>query len=352
MKNNLPLSLPLSLPLGALMIDIEGTFLTDLDKKRLSDARVGGIILFSRNFESPKQLTQLTAEIHCLRHPRLLITIDHEGGRVQRCRQGFTRLPSMQGLGNLWAKNSAEAQNAAEKIGFVLAADLRLCGVDFSYTPVLDLDWQKCAAIGDRAFSTDPKIVVALAEKLIQGLARAGMQSCGKHFPGHGFVSADSHHETPVDTRSLEELADDLYPFQTLNNKLAALMPAHIIFPAVDKAQTACFSALWHAFIREKMGFKGIVFSDDLSMQGAKMAGNVTNRVKAAQEAGCDMLLVCNSGNAVDEVLQNWHPPENLGLSKRIEALLPATKINENVKNTEDYQEGVRYCAMLTQTDV
>ena len=263
------------LPPGPLMIDIAGHELTDLERERLRHPLVGGLILFSRNYQSPAQLSSLTAEVHALRSPPLLIAIDHEGGRVQRCREGFTRLPPMRRLGELWDSDAPAALEAAKNIGYVLAAELRACGVDLSFTPVLDLDWGRSGVIGDRAFHADPQAVIALAGALIQGLRQAGMAACGKHFPGHGWVEADSHHQLPVDERSLTELAPDIEPYRQL--PLDAVMQAHVIYTTVDK-NTSCFSSKWNDYLRNDINFKGVIFSDDLSMQAAGVVGDVVAR--------------------------------------------------------------------------
>ena len=314
----------LNLPRGPLMIDIAGTELTADDGRRLAHPLVGGLILFARNYASPAQLKALTAEVHALRSPELLIAIDHEGGRVQRCREGFTRLPAMRQLGVLWDEDAASAREAATAIGYVLATELRACGVDLSFTPVLDLDWERCPAIGERAFHRDPAVVVELAGALIDGLRRAGMAACGKHFPGHGWAQADSHYALPVDERSLPELAGDIEPYRRL--PLAAVMPAHVIFPALDE-KTACFSEKWHSFLRNDIKFDGVVFSDDLSMQAASVAGDVVARVQAAWTAGCDMLLVCNAPDSVDDVLGRWPGAVDAERSARIARLMPSIPV-------------------------
>ena len=314
----------LNLPRGPLMIDIDGTELTADDRRRLSHPLVGGFILFARNFASPEQLKALTAEVHALRRPELLIAIDHEGGRVQRCREGFTRLPAMRRLGALWNDDPAAAREAATAIGYVLAAELRACGVDLSFTPVLDLDWGRCPAIGERAFHRDPQVVIELAGALIDGLRRAGMAACGKHFPGHGWAQTDSHYTLPVDERTLAELAGDIEPYRRL--PLSAVMPAHVIFPALDD-KTSCFSEKWHSFLRNDIKFDGVVFSDDLSMQAASVAGDVVARVQAAWAAGCDMLLVCNSTSAVDDVLERWPGAVEAERSARVARLMPSIPV-------------------------
>ena len=297
------------LALGPLMIDIAGTVLTDLDRQRLSHPLVGGIILFIRNYANPEQLVQLTADIHELRTPALLIAVDHEGGRVQRFREGFTHLPSMATLGKLWDDHPEAALNAANQVGYVLAAELRSRGVDYSFTPVLDLDYGPSRVIGDRAFHRQPEAVVALAGALATGLRQAGMGSCGKHFPGHGYVVPDSHVALPVDDRSLEAMQEDLIPYRQLS--LDAVMAAHVIYDCMD-CNTAVFSSKWI-----------VVFTDDLSMEGACVVGGMLNRVDTAYHAGCDMLVVCNSPESVGEVLANWQPILDPLRAKRIEMLRP-----------------------------
>ena len=312
--------MPLHLPHGPLMIDIAGVELTDLDRELLSHPLVGGLILFARNYESPQQLSKLTTEVHALRSPSLLIAIDHEGGRVQRCQKGFTRLPPMRALGELWEENPQQALETTQRIGYTLASELRQNGVDFSFTPVLDLDWGRSQVIGDRSFHHDPQVVIQLAKQLIEGLHRAGMKACGKHFPGHGWVEADSHFAMPIDERSLDELEIDMQPYRQL--PLNAVMPAHVIYPKVDSLP-AGFSPVWIKKLREEIGFDGVVFSDDLSMEAASVAGNIVDRVKAAWSAGCDMLLVCNSPDKVADVLSGWYPEFDSLRAERIVRLVP-----------------------------
>ena len=292
---------PRQLPPGPVMIDIQGLVLTDLDRERLTHPLVGGLILFSRNYESPEQLSALCAEVKALRSPQLLIAIDHEGGRVQRCRSGFTAIPAMGKLGALWDAAPGEAIAAAQDLGYVLAAELRARGVDFSFTPVLDLDYGRSTVIGSRSFHRQPEAVVQLAGALIQGLRQAGMGCCGKHFPGHGWVQADSHVAIPVDERDWDKLLADMEPFRRL--ALDAVMPAHVIYPVVDE-KSAGFSNYWINYLRNNFKFDGVVFSDDLSMEGASVAGDVVARAQAAWSAGCDMLLVCNAPEAVGQLLE------------------------------------------------
>lgn len=310
------------IPLGPLMIDIAGHALSALDVERLTDPRVGGVILFSRNYCDREQLAELCRSIHALRDPALLIAIDHEGGRVQRCREGFTALPPMRRLGELWDREPQAARSAAYAVGYLLAGELRACGVDFSFTPVLDLDWGRSAVIGDRAFHRQPEAVVALAGSLIDGLRAAGMGSCGKHFPGHGWVMADSHVAIPVDERGLGELAADMAPYRRL--ELDAVMPAHVIYPRID-ARPAGFSPLWLSMLRHEFGFNGVIFSDDLSMEGASVAGDIVARAAAAWVAGCDVLLVCNAPEAVGELLGRWQPIADPQREARLRRLHPAS---------------------------
>ena len=336
------------MPLGPLMIDIAGTELTDLDRDRLRHRLVGGIILFARNYASTEQLTRLSAEIHALRTPRLLIAVDHEGGRVQRFREGFTRLPPMRRLGELWEVRRDEALTAARAVGLVLGFELRRCGVDFSFTPVLDLDYGASSVIGDRAFHRDPAVVSELAGSLIEGLHEAGMAACGKHFPGHGFVAADSHVAVPVDGRSLAQLAEDMEAYRRLS--LDAVMPAHVIYPEVDE-RPAGFSPVWLAKLRDEFAFDGVIFSDDLSMEGASVAGDIVARAKAAWNAGCDMLLVCNSPEAVGELLSRWQPGTDPAVaterSSRVLRLLPAGTTPPDL--TARYQDGLGRIAALDE---
>ena len=329
------------LPLGPLMIDIAGTALTDLDRERLCHPLVGGIILFTRNFTDLGQLSALTAEIHALRTPQLLIAVDHEGGRVQRFREGFTRLPSMATLGKCWDEDPEAAQLAAEQVGFVLAAELRAHGVDYAFTPVLDLDYGPSRVIGDRAFHRDPEVVATLAGALSAGLRAVGMGNCGKHYPGHGYVIPDSHVELPVDDRPLAAMQDDLLPYRRL--KLDGVMAAHVIYECID-CNTAVFSNKWINYLRNDLNFEGVVFTDDLSMAGAGVVGDMVARVTTAYAAGCDMLLVCNSPDAVGEVLTRWQPVVDPLRTERIEAL---AAVGPQPPSRAQLQDMPRYQAAL-----
>jgi len=303
-----------------LIIDISGTTLSQLDRHRLKHPLVGGLILFARNFSDLAQLMALCRSIKKLR-PDLLICVDHEGGRVQRFKtDGFTHLPPMRALGQLWrddgrgaaGSGALQACAAATACGYVLGAELRACGVDLSFTPVLDLDWGASGVIGDRAFDADARVVSVLAQSVMHGLLQSGMANCGKHFPGHGFVKADSHTNIPVDRRSLKAiLADDAAPYRWLAASLASVMPAHVIYPKVD-ARPAGFSARWLGdVLRGQLRFGGAVFSDDLSMAGARVIDgqpvSTTQAAVAALNAGCDLVLLCNQslgdGAGVDALI-------------------------------------------------
>lgn len=294
--------------LGRVIVDVAGTELSAQERELLCHPEVGGMILFSRNFESRQQLRALTASIRALRRPELLITVDHEGGRVQRFRNGYTRLPSMRALGAAYAADRAQGLALARAEGHVLAAELLEDGVDLSFTPVLDLDFDRSAVIGDRAFSADPGVIAALAGALMEGLAAAGMASVGKHFPGHGWAEADSHVAIPVDERAREEIETlDLAPYRVLIPAgLTAVMPAHVIYPQVDD-RPAGFSPVWlKQILRGALGFDGLIFSDDLTMEGASVAGGVIDRARAALEAGCDMVLVCNRPDMAWELVEGY----------------------------------------------
>ena len=332
-----------------LIIDIAGTRLSGGDRRRLKHPLVGGLILFARNWSDRQQLTSLCTAIKAIRKD-LLICVDHEGGRVQRFKtDGFTHLPPMRALGELWVRDQLAATNAATACGYVMAAELRSCGVDFSFTPILDLNYGESSVIGDRAFGRDPRVVTLLAKSLMHGLLQAGMANCGKHFPGHGFVKADSHHEIPVDKRSLKAiLLDDAAPYEWLNTTLTSVMPAHVIYPKVD-ARPAGFSEQWLTYIlRGQLGFGGAIFSDDLSMAGARMLDGqevtFTQAAVAALNAGCDMVLLCNQsvdgdnneGRAVDALLEgmaesllkgHWEALESSEL-RRLD-LLPTTRAHD-----------------------
>jgi beta-N-acetylhexosaminidase len=293
--------------LGPVMLDIQGTAITAQDGELLSHPQAGGVILFSRNFESIQQLTVLTREIHALRDPHLIIAVDHEGGRIQRFREGFTAIPAMAALGQLAQRGMASAQEAAENIGWLLAAELLACGLDISFAPVLDIAHGVSGVIGDRALHKAPDIVAQLGAAIVRGMKRAGMSATGKHFPGHGGVKEDSHIARPVDNRTLQDLLlADIVPFERLiRSGLAGIMPAHVIYKKIDD-KPAGYSEIWlKQILRSQLGFQGVIFSDDLSMEAAACGETYAERASAALSAGCDMVLVCNNPDAAAEVLQS-----------------------------------------------
>jgi len=288
---------------GVLMLDIEGTELSPAEAKLLESPQVGGLILFSRNYENPQQLSALMRSIRKLR-PDLLVAVDQEGGRVQRFRTGFTPLPPMAVLGHLWQEDALHAVACAHELGWLMATELRQYDIDLSFAPVLDLDWGQSSVIGDRAFGADPEVVTRLAGGVMAGMHEAGMAATGKQFPGHGWVKADSHIERPVDERSLEAIEEqDLRPFAALICRgLDAVMPAHVVYSRVCSAP-AGFSRFWlQQVLRQKLRFDGVIFSDDLSMEGASQAGSYADRCDQALAAGCDMVLVCNNPDGAREV--------------------------------------------------
>ena len=303
---------------GPVMLDVVGLSLNEDDMRRIAHPLTGGVILFARNYENRVQLATLTEEIRALRDD-ILIAVDHEGGRVQRFRgDGFTTLPPMRKLGELWDEDVLLSTRVATSIGYVIGCELRAAGVDLSFTPVLDLDYGVSKVIGDRALHSDPRVVTLLAKSLNHGLALAGMANCGKHFPGHGFVEADSHLAMPVDPRALAEiLGADAQPYSWLGLSLSAIMPAHVVYPQVDD-KPAGFSRIWlQNILRDQLGFNGLIFSDDLSMEGARMAGGVVQSAEAALHAGCDMVLVCNQPASADELLAGLKPSVARGGGQR-----------------------------------
>jgi beta-N-acetylhexosaminidase len=308
---------------GPVMLDVAAYEVTPEEREILQHPLVGGVILFARNYAEPEQLCALTTAIRAAR-PELLISVDHEGGRVQRFREGFTRLPAMRRLGEGWSADPEAAKQQARYAGFVLAAELRAHGVDLSYAPVLDLDYGVSSVIGDRAFHRDPLVATELARAVVAGLADVGMRAVGKHFPGHGAVEADSHVAIPVDTRSFDEVwKDDVQPFRLLAGELGGVMPAHVIFENIEP-RPAGFSSFWlQEILRGKLGFHGVIFSDDLTMEGASVAGGIVARAEAAHSAGCDMVLVCNRPDFAVELLDGWRPTVSTDSSKRIAALRP-----------------------------
>lgn len=293
--------------LGPVMCDIQGFSLTEQERKRLMQKQVGGVILFTRNYESPQQIKTLIEDIHQLRTPRLIVAVDHEGGRVQRFREGFQTIPPMRVFGELFEHDEASALQKAETIAWMVAAELLHYGVDLSFAPVLDIGDPVSEVIGDRAFHKDPKIITRLANAWIRGMQKAGMEAVGKHFPGHGSVKGDSHHMMPFDDRHFDEIAVlDLIPFaHVMKTHLSGIMMAHVVYEQVD-ALAAGFSPFWiQQKLRKDLGFEGVVFSDDLSMAGAESAGSYAQRAKLSLDAGCDMLIVCNNEAGADEIIES-----------------------------------------------
>jgi beta-N-acetylhexosaminidase len=289
------------------VVDVLGTVLTEEDRSRLRHPAAGAVILFARNYESPEQLAALTDEIRRLREPALPVCVDHEGGRVQRFREGFTAIPPMRELGRLWDRDREAARKAARGAAFIIGAELAAHGVDFSFAPVLDLDYGSSAVIGDRALHFDPRAVGALAACLVKGFAEAGVAAVGKHFPGHGFACADSHVAVPHDDRPVREiLRKDVMPYRdAIQAGLAAVMPAHVVYTQAGP-QPAGYSRFWlQDVLRKQLGFTGLVFSDDLSMEGAGVAGGVAERARAALDAGCDMVMLCNDPAGLERLLES-----------------------------------------------
>lgn len=344
---------PLSLPRGPVMADVAAFSLTDEERRRLCQPAIGGVILFRRNFQSPEQLKQLCREIKALRQPELIIAVDHEGGRVQRFIDGFTRLPAMAVLGRIWDEHGADAAiHCAEQTGWVLATELAACGIDLSFTPVLDLDWGQCSVIGNRSFHKQPETVSTLALALQRGLQRGGMKSCGKHFPGHGFAVGDSHLVSPEDPRALADIeAADLKPFAALSAEgMAAVMPAHVVYPAVD-SRPAGFSSVWlQNVLRQKIGFDGVIFSDDLTMEGAGVAGGIRERAQQFFDAGGDIALVCNRPDLVDELLAGFRQPENPQLAARWHYMANTLRPEEaqSMMRTPEFQAAQAQTARLS----
>ena len=308
--------------IGPLMIDIQSFELNPLEKEQLAHPLVGGVILFSRNHENMAQLKQLCHQIHSISRPRhLLIAVDHEGGRVQRFRDGFTKVPAMRTLGENWDPDAPELScEQASKWGHCLARELREVGVDLSFAPVLDLDWGHSEVIGDRSFHRDVQAVMMLAQSFIHGMKQAKMAYCGKHFPGHGWVQLDSHHALPVDPRSLEEMKEDILPYQVL--PLDSAMMAHVVYEQFDSLP-ASLSIRWIDWFRKNCDFQGAIFCDDLSMQGAVCFGDILERSTLAFEAGCDMLPICNHPDSVVTLLDRWKIKDQKSRTIRLEKLFP-----------------------------
>jgi beta-N-acetylhexosaminidase len=294
--------------LGPVMLDLDGPNLLPDEVELLKHPAVGGVILFSRNYaDDPARLANLCNEIHAARKTKLLIAVDHEGGRVQRFRVGFTEVPPMAAIGEVWAEDPKRARSLAEQAGWLLASELRSYGVDFTFAPVADLGKSISSVIGDRAFHRDPHVVSALTQACVRGLHAAGMPAVAKHFPGHGSVAADSHLDLPVDERDGQTIEqEDLIPFRALADSVEAVMPAHVLYPKVDATHPAGFSKHWlQGVLRQQLAFTGVIISDDLSMVGAARLGEYPARADAALAAGCDLLLVCNHREGAEAVLDH-----------------------------------------------
>ena len=289
------------------MVDVVGTTLGEEDLARIRHPAAGAVILFARNFENSEQLTALCEDIKRQREPELPICVDHEGGRVQRFKQGFTLIPPMRHLGKMWDRDREKGKELATSIGYVIASELGAHGLDFSFTPVLDLDYGGSSVIGDRALHFDPTAVGALGACLVKGLAQGGVAAVAKHFPGHGYAVADSHVAAPSDDRAFKEiLRKDMLPYRAvIEAGAAAVMPAHVVYPQVD-TEPAGYSKRWlQEILRGQLKFEGLIFSDDLSMEGAAVAGGPPERARAALAAGCDMVLICNNPKGLDELLES-----------------------------------------------
>lgn len=320
-------------PIGPIMLDVEGLTLTHLEKEKINHPNTGAVILFSRNYQSPEQITELTESIRAARKGKILIAVDQEGGRVQRFQKGFTRLPP--------ASYYADAPELAESAGWLMAVELLAVGVDFSFAPVLDIDCGISAVIGNRSFSTDQELATRLASDFRKGMHRAGMAATGKHFPGHGAVAMDSHLTLPIDDRDLDAIMNkDIKPFkQLIAEGLEGIMPAHVVFPKIDP-NPAGFSPFWiQQILRKELNFNGTVFSDDLSMEGAASVGDYPERARLAQDAGCDMLLVCNNPKAAEHLLEALPVTQDEIREKRLNTMLgkPHPSWNQ-LMNTEKWQ--------------
>ena len=324
------------------MLDIQGVTLSPEDKEVLSHPLVGGVILFTRNYESLQQLTQLVSEVHALKNPQLIVTVDHEGGSVQRFRDGFTHLPAASQLGNLYEHDAEKALQLAADVGWLLATELRAVNIDHSFTPVLDVEQKASSVLRGRTFHRDPQIIAELAHRTMFGLQQAGMQATGKHFPGHGGVQGDSHEELPVDSRAYEDIyASDILPFERMiHYGLAGIMPAHVVYQELDTLP-AGFSRFWiQEVLRTRLEFTGVIFSDDLSMAGAHVVGGYTERAEAALQAGCDVLLICNNRAGAIEVLDCLKVRDNPALQLRL-----AHMRGRHVESLANYQSSKRWQA-------
>jgi len=336
--------MPINTTIGSLMLDLIGVELSAEERELLQHPMTGGVILFTRNYEDKQQLTELVQQMRAVSQQPLLIAVDHEGGRVQRFRPEFSRLPPLGEFGAIYQEQPEKALQLAEKAAWLMAIELRELAIDFSFAPVLDLDYGVSEVIGDRSFGRDPNRVVSLASAYIKGMKAAGMAATGKHFPGHGAVVADSHLAIPEDKRSEAEIwQDDIQPFIQLHQQgqLDAIMPAHVIYSQLDQ-QPAGFSAYWlQTILRQKIGFEGVIFSDDLSMEGASFAGGYTERAEAALAAGCDMILACNHRAGAIEILDQVRHKPTLEQSQRLQRMVGKPLYNQSAQLGREYWEQV-----------
>ncbi|SIT65664.1 beta-N-acetylhexosaminidase [Ectothiorhodosinus mongolicus] len=339
--------------LGPIMLDVRGTALTEQDKHLLCHPMTGGVILFTHNFDSMQQITELVAEIHALRDPHLLVTVDHEGGRVQRFREGFTRLPAMACLGQRFEDDPQTARQEARELGWLMAAELRAVGIDFSFAPVLDLAHGLSGVIGNRALHARPEVVTTLAIAYMQGMRDAGMQAVGKHFPGHGGVREDSHLELPTDQRPAERLKEDIIPFARLIQEgLAGIMPAHVIYEKSDPLP-AGFSPYWlKTVLRQQLGFQGVIFSDDLSMAATAAYGDYAERTIKALDAGCDMVLICNHPEGAEQALRGLKKPHDpVSMSRLARMHGRPARTWSRLKHEPRWKQAVQLAARLNDAE-
>ena len=336
--------------IGNLMLDLEGIQLSAEEQELLQHPQVGGVIFFARNYYSAEQITELVAQVRASTKRPLLLAVDHEGGRVQRFRSEFTTLPPIAQLGQSYNDDPLAARQAAQRLGWLMAAEIRAIDIDFSFAPVLDLDYGSSSVIGDRALHQDANAVTALAAAYIDGMHQAGMAATGKHFPGHGYITTDSHHAIARDSRHLAAIqADDMRPFKALSQTLQAVMPAHVIYEQVD-SQPAVFSRIWlQDILREQLGFNGVIVSDDLSMAGASWAGGYPERALAALEAGCDLILACNNREGAITILDHDTLHSDPAAQKRLQAMQGQTFMNRSALLDNDYwQQAVHSATALT----
>ena len=339
--------------LGPVMLDLVGTSVTQQEREMMLHPQTGGVILFTRNFESAEQMTEMVRQIHALRSPHLLVAVDHEGGRVQRFKEGFTHIPPASTYGKLYKSNKKEAKQLAQDCGWLMAAECRATGIDMSFAPVLDLGRGISGVIGDRAFDHNPQRVAELAHDFMDGMSQAGMQATGKHFPGHGSIKEDSHVAHPVDNRAFNDIfMEDIKPFEhMINCGLAAVMPAHVVYPQVDD-KPAGYSSIWlKKILRNQLGFQGVIFSDDLSMEAAGVVGDFGDRDLSSMDAGCDMILVCNHTEAAAQVLDKLEDYSNPASQLRLirmhgrgetgwDELKSSSKWQQAVKSVEKIDQG------------